>query len=226
MNDRSEALPPQQGARLPPGWVADGVRRRILEGALHLFATRGFHGASMRDLASIIELQTSAVYGHFASKAQLLAELVRVGHEAHHAEIRAAMLDAGDDPVAQLRALVLANVRMHTSYPDLAIVVNNELEVLPPELAAPGLALRKQSVALLVAVIERGTTLGRFSPPNTHVVAAAIGAMGIRIPYWYSPASGLSAAELAELHVELALRMLGAERDRARSEMTAIKPEQ
>jgi tetracycline repressor-like protein len=60
-----------------------------------------------------------------------------------------------------------------------------------------------------VAVIERGTTLGRFSPPNTHVVGAAIGAMGIRIPYWYSPASGLTAAELAELHVELALRMLG-----------------
>jgi AcrR family transcriptional regulator len=71
----------------------------------------------MRDLASSIELQASAVYGYFASKAQLLAELVRVGHEAHHAEIRAAMLDAGADPVAQLRALVRANVGMHTSYP-------------------------------------------------------------------------------------------------------------
>jgi len=165
----------------------------------------------MRDLASSFGLAPSAVYAHFASKADLLAELVRVGHEVHHEEIRRALLEAGADPIAQLCALVRAHVRMHTSYPDLAIVANNELEVLSPELAAPGLALRKQSVALLVAVIERGTALGRFSQPNTHVVAAAIGAMGLRIPYWYSAALGLGAAELAEIHVQLALRMLGAD---------------
>ena len=209
MNDRSRARSHKQVARLPPGCAMDGVRRRILEGGLHLFATRGFHGASMRDLAGSIGLAPSAVYAHFASKAGLLAELVRLGHEVHHEEIRAAMLDAGADPVAQLRALVRANVRMHASYPDLAITTNNELEALPPELAAPGLALRKQSVALLLAVIERGTALGRFSPPNVPVVAAAIGAMGLRIPYWYSPETGLGIDELAELHVQLALRMLG-----------------
>lgn len=211
MNDRSDRKPRRLGARLPPSYVADGVRRRILEGALQLFATRGFHGASMRDLASIAEVQPSAVYAHFSSKEHLLAELVRVGHEAHHEEIRLAMLEAGADPIAQLCALVRANVRMHTSYPDLAIVVNTEMEALSPALAAPGVALRKQSVALLVAVIERGTALGRFSQPSTQVVAAAIGAMGLRIPYWYSPELGLGTAELAELHVELALRMLGAE---------------
>ena len=165
----------------------------------------------MRDLAASIGLAPSAVYAHFASKADLMAELVRLGHEVHHEEIRQAMLEAGADPVAQMCALVRANVRMHTSYPDLAIVANSELGVLSPELAAPGLALRKQSVALLVAVIERGTALGRFSQPNTHVVAAAIGAMGLRIPYWYSPELGLSAVELAELHVQLVLRMLGAD---------------
>ncbi|HEX4419351.1 MAG TPA: TetR/AcrR family transcriptional regulator [Kofleriaceae bacterium] len=182
-----------------------------MQGALHLFATRGFHGASMRDLASVIEVQPSAIYVHFPSKEHLLAELVRVGHEVHHEQIRLAMLEASADPVAQLCALVRAHVRMHTSYPDLAVIVNTELEALSPELAAPGLALRNQSIALLLAVIERGTALGRFSHPNTQVVAAAIGAMGVRIPYWYSPDLGLDAVELAEVHVQLALRMLGAD---------------
>jgi len=209
MNDRSETAARKIEARLPPNVAADGVRRRILEGALRLFATRGFHGTSMRDLASSIELQPSAVYVHFASKEHLLAELVRAGHEAHHEEIRTALLEAGADPVAQLRALVRAHARMHTRYPDLAIVVNTELETLSPELAAPGLALRKQSVALLVAVIERGTAMGCFSPPNTSVVAAAIGAIGLRIPHWYSPELGISPDDLAEIHVQLALRMLG-----------------
>lgn len=210
MNDRSTKAARKVAARLPPSFAADGVRRRILEGALRLFATRGFHGSSMRDLASYIELQPSAVYAHFTSKEHLLAELIRAGHEAHHEEVRIAMLEAGADPVAQLCALVRAHVRMHASYPDLAIVVNTELEALSPELAAPGLALRKQSVALLQAVIDRGTAMGCFSQPNTAVVAAAIGAIGLRIPYWYSPELGISPDELVEIHVQLALRMLGA----------------
>lgn len=210
MNARSLRQAQRFEARLPPTCAADGVRRRILEGALRLFATRGFHGSSMRDLAASIELQPSAIYVHFASKEHLLAELVRAGHEAHHEEIRLAMLEAGSDPVAQLCALVRAHVRVHTGYPALAIVVNSELEALSADLAAPGLALRNQSVALLQAVIDRGTAMGCFSQPSTAVVAAAIGAIGLRIPYWYSPEHGIDADELVEIHVQLALRMLGA----------------
>ncbi len=214
MNDRSAGKRRNRPAILPPSFGGQGVRRRILEGALRLFAHSGFDGSSMRELATRIELQPSAVYAHFASKEHLLSELVRAGHEAHHEEIRTAMLDAGAAPIAQLSALVRANVRMHTTYPELAIIVNTELERLSPDLAAPGLALRKQSVAMLIAVIERGTAMGCFSQPSTHVVAAAIGAMGLRIPYWYGPELGIEPGALAELHVQLALRMLGAREER------------
>jgi AcrR family transcriptional regulator len=212
VNERSNPTPGR--AALPPSFGGEGARRRILEGALRLFALRGFDGSSMRELAARVELQPSAMYAHFASKEHLLAELVRAAHEAHHDQIRTAMLEAGADPVAQLAALVRANVRMHTTYPELAIIVNAELERLSPELAAPGLALRKQSAAMLMAVIERGTTMGCFSQPNTQVVAAAIGAIGVRIPHWYQPAL-MDAAELAELHVQLALRMVGCREERS-----------
>jgi len=176
---------------------------------VRLFATQGFHGSSMRELAKGIELQASALYVHFPSKEHVLAELVRVGHEAHHQAIRAAMLEAGTDPVMQLSALVRVNVRLHATHPHLAIVVNGEMGALSPELAAPGLALRKQSAALLLDIVERGATMGCFAPPHTHVVVAAIGAMGLRVPYWYSPHPGMSIEELAEIHVALALRMVG-----------------
>jgi AcrR family transcriptional regulator len=202
VNDRSDVL--------PSGLVAEGTRRRILEAAVRLFATQGFHGSSMRDLAKGVELQASALYVHFPSKEHVLAELVRAGHEAHHQAIRSAMLEAGTDPVMQLSALVRVNVRMHATHPHLAIVVNEEMDALSPELAAPGLALRKQSVTLLLDVIERGTARGQFAPPHAGVVAAAIGAMGLRVPYWYPSQSAMSVDQLAEIHVELALRMVGA----------------
>jgi AcrR family transcriptional regulator len=193
---------------LPPVAVHDGTRRRILEVALQQFASRGFHGASIRDLATALELQPSALYAHFPSKEHILAELVRVGHEAHHAALRAALLDAGADPIDQLRAIVRAHARFHTTYPQLAVVVNDEMHALSPKHIAPGLALRNESTALLLQVIERGVALGRFDPLHVGATVAAIGAMGLRIPYWYEPGGELSSEALADTYAELALRML------------------
>ena len=213
MNDRSSRgrLPVAAGpALLPAGLAAEGTRRRILEGALLLFAREGFHASSMRELARVVELQPSAVYVHFSSKEHLLAELVRAGHEVHHQGLRAALMEAGGEPVAQLRAVVAAHVRLHASHPHLAIVVNTEMASLAPELAAPGLALRQQSVALLTEVLERGAAMGRFALLDTTVTVAALSAMGQRVPYWYSPASGLDVDALVAAHVELAVRMVGA----------------
>lgn len=175
-----------------------------------MFGTRGYHGSSIREIMKVVELQASAVYAHFPSKEHMLAELARTGHEAHHNALRAALLEEGTDPADQLRAFVRANAVFHATYPHVAIVVNSEVHALSEEMAAPALALRKQSTMLLMQILERGTRMGRFTPPGADVTAAAIGAMAIRIPYWYAPDTGLELDEVAEKQVELALRMVGA----------------
>lgn len=194
---------------LPAHVVPAGTPGRILVTALRLFARAGFHGTSVRDLAAQCALQPGALYVHFPSKEHILAELARLGHEAHQDALRAALLQAGDDPRDQLRAVVHTNATQHATYPQLAVVVNEELFALPAELAAPALALRKQSSALLLDILQRGVDTGRFSCANLLVTAAAIGAMSLRIPYWYEPRSGLAIATLAEQQAELALRMVG-----------------
>jgi AcrR family transcriptional regulator len=209
MNDRSssERIRGASRARLPASDIGD-TARRILEAALRLFATQGFHGTSMRDLAKVLEIQPSALYASFPSKDHLLAELVRLGHELQHSTLRAALLAAGGDPLDQLRAVVRANAILHATYPHLAVVVNDELHALAPELAAPGLALRRQTIALLTEIVDRGVTKGRFTMSQPAVAIAAIGAMSLRIPYWYT--AGETAADaLADAQAELASRMVG-----------------
>lgn len=51
----------------------DGVstRQRLLDVALHLFATHGFSGTSMRMLAREAGLRESSIYNHFAGKDEL-----------------------------------------------------------------------------------------------------------------------------------------------------------
>ncbi len=205
----SQARFPAQAVCLLPGVVPEGTRRRILAAALQLFASQGFHGVSVRDLAQELGLQPSALYAHFPSKEHVLAELTLVGHQAQHEALRAALLEAGADPVAQIQALVGKNAALHATYPQLAIVANEELYALPSELAAATLELRRQSAALLLEVILRGVALGRFFCQSPRVTAAAIGAMGLRIPYWYQPDGELTIDTLANLHAELACRMLG-----------------
>jgi len=196
-------------AVLPPYSGLEGTRRRILEAALQLFASRGFHGTSVRDIAKALELQPSALYAHFPSKDQLLVELVRVGHEVHASTLRAALLDAGDHPVERLCALVRAHTVLHATHPHLSVVVNEEMFALDAELASGALAMREEAKALLLGVVEQGAAEGHFSLLDRRATTAALAAMGTRIPYWYEPSDELPIEALAELHVELSLRMLG-----------------
>jgi TetR/AcrR family transcriptional repressor of uid operon len=51
------------------------TRGRILETALALFSRNGFHGASIRDIASAIGLTEAAIYYHFPSKRAIIRAL-------------------------------------------------------------------------------------------------------------------------------------------------------
>jgi AcrR family transcriptional regulator len=194
---------------LPPA-LAGGARGRLLQTALRLFASKGFHGTSIRDLATALEMQPSAVYAHFPSKDHLLAELVRGGNAFHHDELRAALLEAGSSPKEQIRGIVRANARLHATYPLLAIIVNEEARFLPEELFGAATVLREQSIALIRQVLERGIARKEFAPPHLMTALAAIAALGSRIPYWYGSDTGLDVEALADAQAELALRMLGA----------------
>lgn len=195
---------------LPPGAARDGTAGRILAAGLVLFARDGYHGTSIRELGGEVGLTPPNLYAHFASKEHLLGELVRLGHAEHQALLRRALIDTDGGPVEQLGALVRAHVRMHAEYPMLAKVANEELRALGPDLAAPALALRAESEAMFFGVVERGIARGLFAPPQPWVTVAAIGGMGLRVAHWFRPELGLTIDQVAETHVELALRMLGA----------------
>jgi AcrR family transcriptional regulator len=173
---------------LPDGVGPTGPRRRILEAALGLFAERGFAGASIRDLATAAGVRSATLYAHYGAKEQILADLVLVGHEDHHEQLRAA---------AGLEALVRAHVRWHAEHPRLAVVVNAELHALSPELAAPALALRDASTQLLIDAAG-----------GDWLAAAAIGGMGIRVANWFNPVGDFTVDEVADRYAAFALRMV------------------
>jgi AcrR family transcriptional regulator len=200
-----------KGVVLPPSGKP-AARGRMLEAALRLFARQGFNGTSTRDLTSALEVQPSALYAHFASKEDVLAELVELGWEAHRKALHHAVLEAGAEPDRQIAALVRANARFHATYPLLAVVVHEEMHALSDERMRVVRLLRQQTLELVTQVIERGISQQRFDVPNLVATVAAIGAIALRIPHWFEAGPALTIDGLADAQAELVLRMLGAKR--------------
>ncbi len=193
-----------------PAWVAaEGSRGVILNEALRLFAERGYGSASIRDIAKLVGIKGASLYSHFPSKAHVLAELLKIGHEEHFRRMQDALRTATPDPQSQLVALVRAHVCAHAEFAMLAVVSSTEIHALPTEFAPPILALRHQSEMLLLDIIQRGVNLGVFRVPDVHLAMTAIGAMGLRVAHWYAPDNDKTPEQIAEVYAEFACRLLG-----------------
>ncbi len=193
---------------LLPKHKPPGSRGKILEAALKLFAERGYAGTSIREIAAAAGVKPATIYAHYPSKEHLLAELCRIGHEEQYRSVHAALLNSGANSCDQIVAYVQAHVGMHTTFPMLAVVANAELHALSDELGTTTFALRQQSEQMLVDIIQRGMDNNIFDVQHVWLAAAAIGGMGLRVAYWYSPEYELNAKQVADAYAEYALRIL------------------
>src|SRR4051794_40865740 len=75
----------------------EATRARLLDGAARVFARRGYHAATLEEVASEVGLTKGAVYSNFASKEELFLALVdveigkRVGEVARVVEARGSL---------------------------------------------------------------------------------------------------------------------------------------
>ena len=208
VNQRAGVQPQADGQLLPPRALATGTLRRLYEVALTEFGARGFHAVSVRDLTNALGLQASSLYAHVASKQDLLADLIRLGHEEHRDQLRLALLEAGNKPADQIAALTRAHVRVHATYPLITRVCNRELGSLREDARTEVLAIRLDAERLFLDVIERGQRLGAFAPGDPMLAVAAVGAMGIRVAEWWHPDLGVTADEVADAYAAFAVKLL------------------
>jgi len=93
------------------------VRTALIEAAARRLADAGLEGLSIRGVAAEVGSSTSAVYTHFGSKDDLVAEVVQEAFDRLHSGLLAA--PSTDDPVADLRGIGLAYRRNALANPHL-----------------------------------------------------------------------------------------------------------
>lgn len=193
-----------------PGSVDRHSSRRdaILWAAIDVMTKIGYHGASVRDIAEQAKVTATSIYRYFGSKENLLREIMIGALTEVVGLTSAALAVAPEDPEAQLTALMRAWIDFHTRRRPLAMVSATELRSLDGEARASVLALRDQQEMLFRQVVERGVAAGVFATAYPREATRAVLQMGRDVSAWYVPGGPLSAAEIAEQYVRLALDLL------------------
>jgi AcrR family transcriptional regulator len=221
----SEPRPPRPAGLDGLGGGAGGAtdetaRERLVSAAISAFAARGFHGTATRDIANSAGLSPAGVYVHYASKEELLFSITREGHLGVLAAMRAASAGTGD-PVGRLVAIVRAFALWHAERHTRARVVNYELAALTPEHYAVISGIRRQITSELETVVEAGQLDGSFDVADVRMTTGSLLSLGIDVSRWYRDSSRITPQQVADHHVHLALRVVGA-RPRARSESVLL----
>jgi AcrR family transcriptional regulator len=94
------------GRELPAGTADQGLteqkRRRIVEGASRVLFEQGFHGVSIRDIASACGMSMGQLYHYISSKDDILYLMHRYSQELWHQNLADADLEQVTDPVEKL----------------------------------------------------------------------------------------------------------------------------
>jgi AcrR family transcriptional regulator len=83
-------------------------RNRILQGAMRVFAERGYADASMAEIARASGVTAAVIYDHFPSKQDLHGALLEEQTDALLAYVGSALASAGMEPEQRMRAGVNA----------------------------------------------------------------------------------------------------------------------
>jgi AcrR family transcriptional regulator len=178
----------------------DKRRAAILAAAAHLYARRGFSGASVADLAKACSTSKSLIYHYFPSKDDILYAAMA----AHLDALVAAAEEATGTGTAEqkLRALTQAFMRLYVGAEDSHKVLLNELDNLPPARRAEVVAKQRRIIAAVEALVrEIRPGAGALGLPLTMLFFGMINWTHT----WFRPGGAISVDDLAELAVDVML---------------------
>ncbi|MBN1091996.1 TetR family transcriptional regulator [Blastococcus sp. TML/M2B] len=130
-------------------------REQILQAAAQLFAERGSRAVGVDDVGAAVGVTGPAIYRHFAGKDAMLAEMLLRISERLLAGGTERVAAAGEDPRAQLRALIAFQVEFALENPALITVHDRDLGSLAEADAAQVRRLQRRYVEVWVGVLAR-----------------------------------------------------------------------
>ena len=182
------------------------TREEIIAAAAKVFQTKGYHAASVQDIADAVGILKGSLYHHFESKEELLYLIVKEPRARLYqtvADIVADDAPAGD----KLRRAILAHLEaFEKHYPYLFVYLREREQMTRRFRGAP-----KEYERYWQQILREGVKSGAFRADlDVHVVSYGLLGMLNWLYQWYDPGGRLSVREIAAQFSTMALAGLAA----------------
>jgi AcrR family transcriptional regulator len=183
------------------------TREDILEAAAQVFRQKGFHGASMQDIAKAVNLQKPSLYHHVSSKQEILLALLDRALELLLERI--APISNQDIPADEkLREMIRTYLQILAENTDLSAVLLFEHRSLERKQHARHVPNRDKFEALWRDVLKEGVAEKLFLCDDPALTTRAIlGILNWTIT-WYHPDGPLQIDQIAGHYSDLLLNGL------------------
>lgn len=181
----------------------------IRAAALRIFREKGYHAASMQDIADAVGLYKGSLYHYVSSKEELLIRLFEGRAEQVLREIDAVASGPGT-PSERLRGSVRTYVLGVLRNLDSVHVYLREEQALPPWALQQVHREQRAMRDLFERVIGEGIREGEFVGSDPKLAALALLGMCTWVHRWYRPRGRLAETVIADDFAERAARMLRA----------------
>jgi AcrR family transcriptional regulator len=178
------------------------TRDDILDAAAQVIRKKGFHGASMADIAKAVNLQKASLYHHVTSKQEILLDLL--DRALQLLTERISPIAASDAPADEkLRQMIKVYLQLLAKNSDLSSVLLFEHRSLDKRSHARHIPHRDKFEGLWRDVFNEGVRTGIFSCPDVPMaVRALMGVMNWTLT-WYNPAGPKSMEKIADQYADL-----------------------
>lgn len=168
---------------------------RILDSACEIFAQKGYHNASVRDVASATGVSPAGLYYYFESKEELLHLILEACLAPLMDRIKEDICDI-QDPALRLRAIVGAHLAHFDGHQKEMRVLVHEWQALTGPFGESIRRLMRDYARIVIR------TFKELSPEkgSKELRASAFGLFGMLtwVDQWYSPGRDLPLDQLAD----------------------------
>jgi AcrR family transcriptional regulator len=184
-----------------------GVRPDIIEAATRIFSERGYHAASMSDIADAVGIRKASLYHHVRKKEDLLFAI----HEALVDELideTLAVSSSSMSPADKVRELLHLTMRFIARNRDGVAVFLSERHAVTGERWQALVVKRDLYERMVSQIVTEGRGTGEFADLPPELVAKALLGMANWAYTWFRQDGPLTADEVGEVFAAIALRGL------------------
>jgi len=150
--------------------LVEKKREQIVKAAIKLFPKKGYHKATLRELAEESGISHGNIYDYVGSKEDIFLLVHETITGAADTGLKASIENI-DDPLEKLQRMIHSEFELSHIWSDAILVMYQDLHVLSKPLLKKILTKESKHVALFESILDECVEKGVIIDCNTHVVA-------------------------------------------------------